>query len=156
MNHLALVIILYYNVQVEIQTKLAQSSSPIPRSYDSRIAERSIKIHNIGGQSHGRAIKFAGSTSAAQGFASSDPGCRHGTTHQAILRWLPTQHNQKDLELEYTTIYWGILGRRKRKKDWQQMLAQVPILKTNAQHCLNVIIFLHHKTHFIPVLPLSR
>ena len=32
-------------------------------------------------------------SSAAQGFTSSDPGCGHGTTHQAMLRWHPTCHN---------------------------------------------------------------
>ena len=33
-------------------------------------------------------------------------------------------------QLEYTTMYWGALvRRRKKKKDWQQMLAQVPIFK---------------------------
>ena len=26
-------------------------------------------------------------------------------------------------------MYWGALGRKKRKKDWQQILAQVPIFK---------------------------
>ena len=29
----------------------------------------------------------------AQGFAGSDPGHGHGTTHQATLRWHPTHHN---------------------------------------------------------------
>ena len=64
-------------------------------------------------------------------FAGSDPGCGHGTAHQATLRWRPTCHNQKDPQLEYTSMYWGALGRRKtsKKEDWQQMLGQVPILK---------------------------
>ena len=53
---------------------------------------------------------LAGSTSAAQCSASSDPGHGHGTAHQAMLRWHPTQHNQKDLQLGYTTMYWGLLG----------------------------------------------
>ena len=30
--------------------------------------------------------------------------------HQAMLRWCPTYHNQKDLQLEYTTRYWGVWG----------------------------------------------
>ena len=34
----------------------------------------------------------------------------------------------EDLQLEYAAMYWGVLGRRRRKKkDWQQMLAKVPI-----------------------------
>ena len=32
------------------------------------------------------------SASAAQGFASSDPGLGHGTAHQAMLRQHPTCH----------------------------------------------------------------
>ena len=39
-------------------------------------------------------------------------------------------HNQRHSQLEYTTIYQGALGRRRKKKeDWQQMLGQVPIFK---------------------------
>uniref|UniRef100_F6PV72 C2H2-type domain-containing protein n=1 Tax=Equus caballus TaxID=9796 RepID=F6PV72_HORSE len=53
----------------------------------------------------GRVVKFAHSSSVAQGFAGSDPGRRRGTAHQAMLRRRPTCHNQKDLQLEYTTIY---------------------------------------------------
>ena len=57
----------------------------------------------------------------------------HGTIHQAMLMQCPTWHNQKDLQLEYTTMYWGALGRRRRKKaDGQEMLAQVPIFKKNS------------------------
>ena len=35
-----------------------------------------------------------------QCFAGSDPGQRTSTPHQATLRRRPTQHNQKDLQLE--------------------------------------------------------
>ena len=35
-------------------------------------------------------VKFTCSTSAAQGFTGLDPGHRHGTTHQAMLRRHPT------------------------------------------------------------------
>ena len=45
------------------------------------------------GQPHGRVVKFARSTSAARGFAGSDPGHGRGTTHQATLRRHPTCHN---------------------------------------------------------------
>ena len=38
------------------------------------------------GWPHGRMVKFTCSASVAQGFAGSDPGSRHGTTHQAMLR----------------------------------------------------------------------
>ena len=43
-----------------------------------------------------------------------------GAAHQAMLRWRPTWHNQRDPQLEYATVYWGDLGRqsRKKKKDW--------------------------------------
>ena len=84
------------------------------------------------GRPCGQVVKFTHSTSAAQGFAGLDPGHGPSTTHQAMVRWRPTQHNQKDLQLQYTTMYWGALGRRRKKKeeeDWQQILAQVPIFK---------------------------
>ena len=55
-------------------------------------------------------VKFVRSAAAAQGFTGSDPGCGHGTAHQA------TCHNQKELQLGYTTMCWGTLGRRRRKK----------------------------------------
>ena len=73
------------------------------------------------------------SDSAAQGFAGSDPGRGHGTAHQATLRRRPTYLNWKDLQLEYTAVYWGASGEEEEegKKDWQQMLAQVSNLKKN-------------------------
>ena len=37
-----------------------------------------------------RVVKFVHSAAAAQG---SDPGCGHGTAHQATLRRRPTSHN---------------------------------------------------------------
>ena len=42
-----------------------------------------------GGRPHGRVVQFMCSASAAQGFAGLDPGCGHGTTHQAMLRQCP-------------------------------------------------------------------
>ena len=60
--------------------------------------------------------EFACSASAAQGFAGLDPGRGHGTTHQAMLRQCPTYHNQKDPQLEYTAMYWGVLWREEKKK----------------------------------------
>ena len=41
----------------------------------------------------GRVVKLVLSALAAQGFATSDPESRHGTAHQAMLRWHPTRHN---------------------------------------------------------------
>ena len=76
---------------------------------------RQSKYRTALGLAHGQVAKFAHSASAAQGFEGSDPGCGHGTAHQAMLRWHPTCHNQKDLQLEYTTMYRGPLGRRRKK-----------------------------------------
>ena len=84
------------------------------------------------GRPRGGVVKFAHSAALAQGFAGLDPGCRQGTARQAMVRQRPTCHNQKDLQLRHTTMYWGDLGRKSRKrkkKDWQQLLAQVPIFK---------------------------
>ena len=77
---------------------------------------------------------FARSALAAQGFGGLDPGHGHGTTHQTMLRWHPTQHNQKDLQttmnIQLTRIYNYVLEDLgvKEKKDWQ-LFAQVPIFK---------------------------
>ena len=86
--------------------------------------------------------KFAHSALEAQGFASLDPGCGTSVTHQGTLRRRPTEQHWKDLQLEYTTvyicvykyvylyIYLGGFGEKKKKKeDWQQMLAQGQSLK---------------------------
>ena len=67
------------------------------------------------GLARSQLVKFECSTSAAQAFTGSDPGHRHGTTCQAMLKWCPISHNQKDLQAEYTTMYWGDLGRRREK-----------------------------------------
>ena len=45
------------------------------------------------GPPRGQAVKFGRSTSAAQGFATSDPRHRHGTTCQAMLKLRPISHN---------------------------------------------------------------
>ena len=83
----------------------------------------SLGVHSVSwcsnrsqGPSRGRVVKFTRSTVAAQGFAGSDPGRGHGTAHQAMLRWRPTCHNQRDLQLEYTTMYWGLWGEKEGKK----------------------------------------
>ena len=69
-----------------------------------------------GGASPGRVGKFTHSTLAAQGFTGSDPECVPGTAHQATLRRHPSEQSHKDLQLEYTTMYWGALRRRRRRK----------------------------------------
>ena len=47
----------------------------------------------------------------------------HRTAHPAMLWWHPTGKNSNDLQLGYTTMYWGS-GGKKKEEDWQQMLAQ--------------------------------
>ena len=75
-------------------------------------------------------VKFERSASAAQRFTGSDPGRRHGTAHQAMLRQCP---HMPQLEGPTTRIYSNVLGiwgeEEEKKEDWQQMLAQMPIFK---------------------------
>ena len=63
----------------------------------------------------GRVVKFMHSASAAWSFASSDPGPRPSTAHQAMLGQQLLWQNQRDLQLEYTTMYQGF-GEKKGKK----------------------------------------
>ena len=65
------------------------------------------------GRLHGRVVKFTCCAVAAQG---SDPGRRHGTARQATLRRGPTCHNQRDLQLRYTAMYWGLREIKQKKK----------------------------------------
>ena len=63
------------------------------------------------------------SASMGQGW---DPGRGHCTAHQAMLRPHPTQYNQKDPQLKYTTIYnWGDLGRKKQEKKKRRLATVV-------------------------------
>ena len=48
------------------------------------------KKENKDGLPHDQVVKFMHSDSVAQGFTGSDPGHRHGTTHQAMLKQHPT------------------------------------------------------------------
>ena len=77
---------------------------------------------------HGRVVKFVRSAVAAQG---SDPGHGHGAARRATLRWRPISHNWKNMQLGHTTVYGGGLWEieQKKKKDWQRLLAQVPIFQ---------------------------
>ena len=79
----------------------------------------------IRGQPHGRIVKFARSASAVQGFTGSDPGCRHSTTHQAMLRRHPTCHNQRDPQLKYIAMCQEARGRRRKKKEEKVILDSV-------------------------------
>ena len=54
----------------------------------------------------GRVVKFAHSASVAQDFASSDPGCGHSTSDQAMLRWC----------LKICNYVLGALGEKKQRK----------------------------------------
>ena len=47
-------------------------------------------VYGIKLEGAGRVVKFMCSTSAAQSFVGSDPGRRHGTAHQSMLRQHPT------------------------------------------------------------------
>ena len=57
------------------------------KSFNSPPALKKLKL---GVWAHGQVIKFTHSASAAPGFISSDPGRRHGTAQQAMLRQRPT------------------------------------------------------------------
>ena len=57
-------------------------------------------------------------------FAGLDPGHRHGTAHEATLRWHPIAEPEGPTTRIYNYAR-GCFGekKKKKKKDWQQMLA---------------------------------
>ena len=67
------------------------------------------------GRPHGRVVGFSRSALAAQGFASSNPGCGHGITRQAMLRRHPTCHNWKEPQLKIHNYVPGGFGRKRKK-----------------------------------------
>ena len=71
-------------------------------------------------------VKFMRSASAAQGLAGSDPGRRLAPLIRPCWGGVPHATTRRTHNIEYTTMYWGALGRkrRRRKKDWQRMWAQ--------------------------------
>ena len=69
-----------YTLLVGIQTGTATMENSM---------EISQKIKNRGWP-RGQVVMFVHSTSVSQGFGGSDPGCGHGTAHQAMLRQCPT------------------------------------------------------------------
>ena len=75
------------------------------------------------GKPHGQGVKFVRSAAAAQGFASSDPGCGHGTPssgHVEAASHMP-QLEGPTTKI-YTAIYWGNLERKSRKKKRKKWL----------------------------------
>ena len=67
-----------------------------------------------GGRPHGPVVKFARSASLAQGFASSDPGCEHGTTrHRAeAASHMPQLEGPTTKNTQLCT---GVFGEKKRE-----------------------------------------
>ena len=66
---------------------------------------------------------------AAQCFVGSNPGRRHGTAHQTMLRQCPTCHNMKDPQRRiYNYVPGGFgekkeknkISKKKRNKDWKE------------------------------------
>ena len=103
-------------MQKKINKNIDRSLSRLTKKNGKKKGEI-IKIKmKMRGQPNGRVVKFMHSIWAVQGFTSLDPGQGHGTTHQAMLRQCPTQCNQKDLQLEHTTMHWGALRRRRIRK----------------------------------------
>ena len=54
------------------------------------VSNLKAQLGSTRGPPHGRVVKFVCSTLVAQGFPGWDPGHRHGTAHQAMLRQRPT------------------------------------------------------------------
>ena len=75
-------------------------------------------------------VKFAGSTSEAQGFTSSDPGTWHSSSsHAEAVSHIPQLEGPTTKNTQLCTGgLWGA-EEEEKKEDWQQMLAQVPIFK---------------------------
>ena len=64
----------------------------------------------------GPVVKFARFPLVTQGFANSDPGRGHGTTHQATLRQHPTCHNYKNPQRRIYNYVPGGFGEKKENK----------------------------------------
>ena len=80
-------------------------------------------------------VKFTRSASAAQGFTGSHPGHGPGTGHQIMLRRHPTKPGLTTKIYNYVL---GGFGEKKKEKDWQQLLAQVPIFKKKQKNSLTL------------------
>ena len=82
-------------------------------------------------------VKFTRSASEAQGFTGSDPGC--GLMQTGSSGHAEAASHMPQLEGPTIKIYTYVLegfGEKKqgKKKDWQQLLAQVPIFKKKLSH----------------------
>ena len=66
-------------------------------------------------------VKFERSTSAAQGFAGSDPGRGQGTTHQAMLRASHIAQPEALTARLYNYVLWGFA--EKKKKGEKKMIS---------------------------------
>ena len=61
----------------------------------------------------------------------------HHSSVAKLWQWL-TQKNQKDLQLEYTAMHWGLgEGKKKREEHWQQMLSQGESQQNNKERFAN-------------------
>ena len=84
------------------------------------------------GPSHDRVVKFTCSASVASfGFHQFPSWARtwhHSSGHAEVVSHMPQLEGP---QLKYAAMYWGDLGSksRKKKENWQQLLAQVPIFK---------------------------
>ena len=70
----------------------------------------------VSGRPGGVAVKFTCSTAEAQGSPAQILGTDLHTAHQAMLWRHATWKNKKDLQLEYTTMYWGFGEKEKKRK----------------------------------------
>ena len=70
-------------------------------------------------QSSGIVVKFMHLAAVAQGSLVHFLDVDLHAAHQATLWQHPTWKNQKDLQLGYTTMYWGFGETEKKEEDWQ-------------------------------------
>ena len=68
------------------------------------------------GWPHSQVVRFAHSASAAWGFASSDPGCGHGTAHLGHAKAASHIAQPEALTTRIYSCVPGALGRRRKKK----------------------------------------
>ena len=61
---------------------------------------------------------------SSPGFHRFSPWAGHGTAHQAMLRLRPTWQKYEGPTTGIDNHVVGGFGEKKRKKNWQQMLAQ--------------------------------
>ena len=79
-------------------------------------------------QPHGQVVKFAQPTLVTWGSPVQILGLHN--IHQAMLWRHPTQKNQNDLQLGYTTMYWGCGDKKKKRGRLATDVNPGPILLT--------------------------